>query len=78
MAAPHVTGVAALFLETNFTASTSEVTNAIIANSTTSQITDVGAGTPNRLLFSQLPSAPQLPAPEYLGWLVPVINLILL
>ncbi|MCF6337514.1 MAG: S8 family peptidase [Gammaproteobacteria bacterium] len=82
MAAPHVAGVAALFLETNFTASTAEVTNAIISNSTTNRISDVGAGTPNRLLFSQPPNTPPpslpTPTPEHLGWLVPVINLILL
>ncbi len=79
MAAPHVAGVAALFLETNFTASTAEVTNAIITDSTTNQIADVGAGTPNRLLFSQLTNTPSPPLPPsaHLGWLVPVINLIL-
>ena len=79
MAAPHVTGVAALFLETNFSASTSEVTDAIITNSSTNRIGNAGIGTPNRLLFSQLINiSPPPPPQQNLAWLIPVINLILL
>src|SRR5215208_6009348 len=58
MATPHVAGVAALFLETNPTASPATVTAAIINNSTPNKVTNAGAGSPNRLLFSQLGSAP--------------------
>lgn len=58
MATPHVAGVAALFLETNPTASPATVTAAIINNSTPNKVTGAGSGSPNRLLFSQLGAAP--------------------
>jgi subtilisin family serine protease len=61
MATPHVTGVAALFLETNPTASPATVTAAIINNSTPNKVTGAGTGSPNRLLFSQLGAAPPPP-----------------
>lgn len=62
MATPHVTGVAALFLETNPTASPATVTAAIINSSTLNHVTNPGTGSPNRLLFSLL-SAPPPPTP---------------
>lgn len=52
MASPLAAGVAALFLQTNPTASPAEVTNAIKAGATPWLITNVGAGSPNLLLFS--------------------------
>jgi subtilisin family serine protease len=58
MATPHVTGVAALFLETNPTASPSTVTAAIINSATLNKVTSAGTGSPNRLLFSLLTGAP--------------------
>ncbi|HJP92321.1 MAG TPA: S8 family peptidase [Pyrinomonadaceae bacterium] len=58
MATPHVTGVAALFLETNPSASPATVTAAIINNSTPNKVTSPGTGSPNRLLFSLLTGAP--------------------
>jgi subtilisin family serine protease len=58
MATPHVTGVAALFLETNPTASPATVTAAIINNSTPNKVTSAGTGSPNRLLYSLLTAAP--------------------
>ena len=58
MATPHVTGVAALFLETNPTASPATVTAAIINASTPNKVTNPGTGSPNRLLFSLLTGAP--------------------
>ncbi|HEY0367363.1 MAG TPA: S8 family serine peptidase, partial [Pyrinomonadaceae bacterium] len=58
MATPHVAGVAALFLETNPTASPATVTAAIVNNSTPNKVTGAGTGSPNRLLFSLLTSAP--------------------
>ncbi len=58
MATPHVTGVAALFLETNPTASPATVTAAIINNSTPNKVTGAGTGSPNRLLFSLLTGGP--------------------
>src|ERR1043166_2791264 len=63
MATPHVTGVAALFLETNPTASPATVTAAIVNNSTLNKVTSAGTGSPNRLLFSLLGGAPPPPPP---------------
>ena len=63
MATPHVTGVAALFLETNPTASPATVTAAIVNNATLNHVTGAGTGSPNRLLFSQLGGAPPPPPP---------------
>jgi subtilisin family serine protease len=63
MATPHVTGVAALFLETNPTASPATVAAAIINGSTPNKVTGAGTGSPNRLLFSQLGGAPPPPPP---------------
>ena len=63
MATPHVTGVAALFLETNPTASPATVTAAIINNATLNKVTSAGTGSPNRLLFSLLGAAPPPPPP---------------
>ena len=54
MASPHVAGVAALFLETNPTASPATVTAAIINSATLNKVTGAGTGSPNRLLFSLL------------------------
>ncbi|HKN84500.1 MAG TPA: S8 family peptidase [Pyrinomonadaceae bacterium] len=62
MATPHVTGVAALFLETNPSASPATVTAAIVNNSTPNKVTSAGTGSPNRLLFSLL-TAPPPPTP---------------
>src|ERR1044072_1676979 len=58
MATPHVTGVAALFLETNPTASPATVTAAIVNSSTLNHVSNAGTGSPNRLLFSLLTGAP--------------------
>jgi subtilisin family serine protease len=63
MATPHVTGVAALFLETNPTASPATVAAAIINSSTPNKVTGAGTGSPNRLLFSLLTGAPPPPPP---------------
>jgi subtilisin family serine protease len=70
MATPHVTGVAALFLETNPTASPATVTAAIVNNSTPNKVTGAGTGSPNRLLFSLLggnPNPTPTPTPPPAG-----------
>ena len=54
MATPHVTGVAALYLETNTAASPATVANQIITTATTGVLTGIGTGSPNRLLYSLL------------------------
>lgn len=76
MATPHVAGVAALFLETNPTASPATVTAAIINNATLNKVTGAGTGSPNRLLFSQLGGAPQ-PTPTPTPTPVPGAELLL-
>ena len=62
MAAPHVAGVAALFLETNSGASPATVTAAIVNSATTNHVSNPGSGSPNRLLYSLL-TAPPPPSP---------------
>lgn len=52
MATPHVTGVAALYLQLNPSASPATVASAITSNATSGVISNVGTGTPNRLLFT--------------------------
>jgi aqualysin 1 len=52
MAAPHVAGVAALYLAGNTSASPSTVRNALVNNSTLNVVTNAGSGSPNRLLFT--------------------------
>ncbi len=54
MATPHVVGVAALYLQGNQTASPATVANQIITTATTGVLTNVGTGSPNRLLYSLL------------------------
>jgi len=58
MATPHVVGVAALYLQSNPSASPATVTSAIINGSTLNHITSAGTGSPNRLLYSLITSAP--------------------
>ena len=52
MASPHVAGVAALYLAANPSATPAQVTTAIINNATPNVVTNPGAGSPNRLLYS--------------------------
>ena len=76
MATPHVTGVAALFLEANPTASPATVAAAIINSSTLNHVSNPGTGSPNRLLFSLLTSAPP-PTPTPTPTPVPGAELLL-
>jgi subtilisin family serine protease len=52
MASPHVAGVAALYKQANPSATSTTIRNAIVNNATTNVITNVGSGSPNRLLYS--------------------------
>jgi subtilisin family serine protease len=52
MAAPHVAGVAAQYLQTNRSASPATVRSALVGNSTAGVISNAGQETPNRLLFT--------------------------
>jgi subtilisin family serine protease len=55
MAAPHVAGAVAQYLQQNPDATPSQVDAAIIGLSSLGVLTSLGAGSPNRLLFSVLP-----------------------
>ena len=52
MATPHVSGVVALYLQTNRSASPATVRSALVGTSTTGVITNPGQESPNRLLFT--------------------------
>lgn len=54
MAAPHVAGVAALYLQANPTATPAAVAEQIVATSSVGRITQPGTGSPNRIVFSRL------------------------
>ena len=54
MATPHVTGVAALYLQNNTGASPATVRDQIVNTATTNHLTGIGTGSPNRLLYSLL------------------------
>lgn len=69
MSAPHVAGVAALFLESNPGASPATVGNAITSNATSGKVTNAGSGSPNLLLYSLFdggttPDPTPTPTPE--------------
>jgi subtilisin family serine protease len=55
MAAPHVAGTAAQYLEAYPRASPAEVTSAILGATTKGRITNPSSETPNRLLYTRIP-----------------------
>lgn len=57
MAAPHVSGAAALYLQDHPGATPAEVTARLIQSSTYGVVTGIGSGSHNRLLFSWTPPA---------------------
>jgi subtilisin family serine protease len=71
MASPHATGVCALYLEANPSATPAQVCAAVVAASTASTITSVPSGTVNKFLYSLIgggstptvPAAPTLSSP---------------
>lgn len=67
MAAPHVAGVATLYLQSNPGASPATVGAAIVNNATDGRVIDPGPGSPNKLLYSLLPP----PTPSSNGQAVP-------
>jgi subtilisin family serine protease len=52
MATPHVAGAAALYLNTNPSATPAQVENALVTNATPGKITNPGTGSPNLLLYT--------------------------
>ncbi len=68
MATPHVTGVAALYLQGNPSASPATVSGAIVNGATSGVVTNAGTGSPNKLLYSLLGGGtPPPPSGQLLG-----------
>lgn len=69
MATPHVAGAAALYLQSNPSASPSTVSSAIVNGATSNVLSNVGSGSPNKLLYSRLggDSTPPPPSGNLLG-----------
>ncbi len=63
MAAPHVAGVAALYLQGDTGASPATVRNAIVNTSTTGVLSSIGSGSPDRLLYAPLSGGGTTPPP---------------
>ncbi len=63
MATPHVAGVAALYLQGSPSASPATVSSAIVDGATAGVLTNVGSGSPNKLLYSPLGSGGTTPPP---------------
>ena len=63
MASPHVAGVAALYLETNPTATPATVAQALVSGATANRLTGIGSGSPNLLLYSLLDGNGEPPPP---------------
>ncbi|MGQ0623257.1 MAG: S8 family serine peptidase [Sporichthyaceae bacterium] len=69
MAAPHVAGAVAAYLQTNPSATPAQVQQAVIDTATQGVLTDLGSGSPNRMLFAPLTlqgpnQAPVVPTPS--------------
>lgn len=58
MATPHVTGAAALYLESHRTASPAEVAYALTASASVDKVSGAGTASPNRLVFTGLIEIP--------------------
>lgn len=67
MAAPHVTGVVAQYLQANKAATPSTIATAIINASTPDKVISPGSGSPNRLLFSDFLDATSVNAASFSG-----------
>ncbi|WP_245814647.1 S8 family peptidase [Cystobacter ferrugineus] len=63
MAAPHVAGLAALFLERNPTAAPATVSSVLVDNSTPGKVANAGRCSPNRLMFSGFLGDPAFRSP---------------
>jgi subtilisin family serine protease len=70
MASPHVAGAAALFLHENPAATPAQVAAVLVLAATPDVVTNPGAGSPNRLLFTsfdEVPPQPPCTGCEYYG-----------
>lgn len=61
MATPHVTGAAALYLSVNPSATPAQVASALVDGADAGVLTSLGAGSPNRLLYTGAIAAPAQP-----------------
>ena len=61
MAAPHVAGAAALALAANPASTPEMVARFLLANASVNKVGLAGTGSPNRLVFSMAPGAPEVP-----------------
>jgi subtilisin family serine protease len=75
MAAPHVAGVAALYLAANPAAAPSQVGGAIVGGATTNVLGGIGTGSPNRLLYSLIAGGAVPPPPPPPSVIVHVADL---
>ncbi len=64
MAAAHVAGAAALYLEANPTATPEQVAQRLIGRATPDKLTTLGEGSPNRLLYAPCPVLEETPPPQ--------------
>ncbi len=63
MAAPHVAGAVALYLEQHPRALPELVTEAVLANASADYVADAGIGSPNALLYARFAQEESTPAP---------------
>ncbi len=70
MAAPHVAGVAALYLQQNPTATPAQVASAIMSNGVANVLTDLQSGSPNVLLNTSFLTTTSTYTPPTYGTLV--------
>ncbi|HSG41055.1 MAG TPA: S8 family peptidase [Thermoanaerobaculia bacterium] len=71
MATPHVSGVAALILAEDNNLSPANVRDRLIDRATNNVVTNPGAGSPNRLLYSLVPAVNGVPDPPLYLLVVP-------
>ena len=65
-AAPHVAGVAALYLQQHPLATPAQVRTAILSWATPNRLTNIGAGSPNLLVFAPPPTTVSMSGPSAL------------
>ena len=70
MAAPHVTGTGALYLQNNPAATPANVAHALLTTATTGVVGNPGAGSPNRLLYTGVASGPVVDLPPSARFIV--------
>jgi subtilisin family serine protease len=67
MAAPHVAGVAAHYLQQVPAGTAAQAASWIVSNATLNQVTSAGTGSPNRLLYTPQPPPPPPPLSAYIS-----------